>query len=123
MLGNGRACRVPTYLCGMEQLLQQIEDYRKEIEGYEITNPRQLEDFRIRFLGSKGITKSLFGEIKNVPNEKKKEFGQVLNEFKEFAETKFEQAKAAASNGRQQVEEQIDLTLPGDPVEIGARHP
>ena len=32
----------------MEQLLEQIEAYRKEIEGYEIANPHQLEDFSIK---------------------------------------------------------------------------
>ena len=107
----------------MEQLLAQIESFRKEIEGYNITNAKELEEFRIKFLGTRGITKTLFGEMKNVPGEKKKEFGQVLNEFKQFAETKFENARAATANGQETVEEKIDLSLPGDPVEIGARHP
>lgn len=106
----------------MEQLLAQIEAYRQEIEGYAITNPQQLEEFRIRFLGSKGITKSLFGEMKQVPNEKKKEFGQVLNEFKQLAESRYESAKQA-TGGAQAQEEQIDLSLPGDPITVGARHP
>ena len=106
----------------MEQLLAQIEAYRQEIEGYEITNPQQLEEFRIRFLGSKGITKSLFGEMKAVPNEKKKEFGQVLNEFKQLAESRYETAKQT-TGGPQAKEEQIDLSLPGDPITVGARHP
>ena len=107
----------------MEQLLAQIESFRKEIEGYKITNAKELEEFRIKFLGTRGITKTLFGEMKNVPGEKKKEFGQVLNEFKQFAETKFENARAGTANGQETVEEKIDLSLPGDPVEIGARHP
>ena len=107
----------------MEQLLAQIESFRKEIEGYKITNAKELEEFRIKFLGTRGITKTLFGEMKNVPGEKKKEFGQVLNEFKQFAEIKFENARAATANGQETVEEKIDLSLPGDPVEIGARHP
>ena len=107
----------------MEQLLAQIESFRKEIEGYKITNAKELEEFRIKFLGTRSITKTLFGEMKNVPGEKKKEFGQVLNEFKQFAETKFENARAATANGQETVEEKIDLSLPGDPVEIGARHP
>ena len=107
----------------MDQLLQQIEEYRKEIEGYQIANAQQLEEYRIKFLGTKGITKSLFGEIKNVPNEQKKEFGQVLNDFKQFAEAKFETAKESAVNNKQSVKEDIDLSLPGDPVQIGSRHP
>jgi len=107
----------------MEQLLEKIDTYRKEIEGYEISNPQQLEEFRIRFLGTKGITKSIFGEIKNVPNEKKKEFGLVLNDFKQLAETKFEEAKSLIGNTQVSKEKSIDLSLPGDPIEIGSRHP
>jgi phenylalanyl-tRNA synthetase alpha chain len=107
----------------MENVLAQIEAYRKEIEGYEISNPQQLEEFRIKFLGSKGLTKSLFAEMKNVPNEKKKEFGQVLNDFKQFAEDKFEHAKQSAIGSQQTDKEDIDLSLPGDAVQIGSRHP
>jgi phenylalanyl-tRNA synthetase alpha chain len=107
----------------MEGLLQQIETYRKEIEAYEIANPQQLEEFRIKYLGTKGILKSLFGEMKNVPAEQKKEAGQVMNEFKQFAEAKYEQAKESAAGNEQSTSLDIDLSLPGDPVEIGARHP
>jgi len=107
----------------MEGLLQQIEAYRKEIEAYEITNPQQLEEYRIKFLGTKGILKSLFGEMKNVPADRKKEAGQVMNEFKQFAEAKYEQAKESAAGNEQSAAQDFDLTLPGDPVEIGARHP
>ena len=107
----------------MEQLLQQIEAYRKELEGHEITNARELEEYRIRFLGTKGIVKSVFGEMKNVPNEKKKEFGQVLNDFKQFAEAKFEDAKQKAGSDQPAAREEQDLSLPGDPVQFGSRHP
>ena len=107
----------------MEQILQQIESYKKEIGSYAITNPQQLEEYRIKFLGTKGIVKALFGEMKNVPNEKKKEFGQVLNEFKQFAEAKFEEAKTTVSSSAVSAKEDIDLSLPGDPIEIGSRHP
>ena len=107
----------------MEGLLQQIEAHRKEIEAYDITNPQQLEEYRIKFLGTKGIVKAIFGEMKNVAPEKKREAGQVLNEFKQFAEAKFENAKELTANSQQSTEEALDLSLPGDSVEIGARHP
>ena len=107
----------------MDELLQQIEAYRKEIEGYKITNPQQLEDFRVKYLGTKGLTKSLFTEMKNVPNEQKKAFGQVLNEFKQFAEEKFEHAKQSGIGSQQTAKEDIDLSLPGDSIQIGSRHP
>ena len=57
----------PAIFVGMEGLMEQIATYRKEIEAYEIANPQQLEEYRIKFLGTKGILKSLFGEMKNVP--------------------------------------------------------
>lgn len=107
----------------MEGLTQQLEAYRKEIEGYEIANPQQLEEYRIKFLGTKGILKSLFGEMKNVPADRKKEAGQLMNEFKQFAEAKYENAKASAADGQQSTDQSIDLSLPGDPVEMGSRHP
>jgi phenylalanyl-tRNA synthetase alpha chain len=109
----------------MEGLLEQIEAYRKEIEGYEIANPQQLEEYRIKFLGTKGILKSLFGEMKmkNVPVERKKEAGQVLNDFKQLAEARYEEAKQMAASNGQQAKEEVDLSLPGDGVEIGSRHP
>lgn len=107
----------------MEELLEKIETYRKEIEALEISGPRQLEEYRIRFLGTKGITKSLFADIKNVPNDRKKEFGQVLNDFKQFAEAKFENAKLSTIQTKTSKDDQLDLSLPGDAIEIGARHP
>lgn len=106
----------------MQELLAQIEQYRNEIEAYEIKNPQELEAFRIRFLGTKGITKTLFGEMRNVPNEKKKEFGQVLNDFKLLAESKFEKSRELSASA-ESTNETADLSLPGTPVNIGSRHP
>ena len=107
----------------MEELLQQIDVYRKEIEGIEISNAQQLEEFRIKFLGTKGIVKNLFGEMKSVPVEKKKEFGLVLNDFKQLAETKYESAKEATVSSPESTVNDLDFSLPGDAIAIGTRHP
>src|SRR5215212_4181707 len=107
----------------MEGLLHQIEGYRKEIEGIQISNAQELEEFRIKYLGTKGIVKNLFGEMKSVPAERKKEFGQVLNDFKQFTEARFEAAKEATSNGQPITTNAIDLSLPGDAIAVGSRHP
>ncbi|HEY9362904.1 MAG TPA: phenylalanine--tRNA ligase subunit alpha [Chitinophagaceae bacterium] len=106
----------------MEQLLQQIETYRKEIDGTQPADAAAVEQFRIKWLGTKGIMKNLMGEMKNVPVERKKEFGQLMNEFKFFAEQKFESFKASATDTLQQAAH-IDLSLPGDPIPVGTRHP
>jgi len=112
----------------MEELLQQIETYRSEIENIQISNPQELEEYRIKFLGTKGIVKNLFGEMKSVPADKKKEFGLVLNDFKLLAETKYETAKESgngqASSGKnKKAIDDLDLSLPGDNIPVGTRHP
>ncbi|MES1222017.1 MAG: phenylalanine--tRNA ligase subunit alpha, partial [Bacteroidota bacterium] len=106
----------------MDQLLQQIEEYKKEIEAFQPANEQDVENFRIKFLGTKGIVKAIMGEMKNVPNERKKEAGQLLNEFKQFTEAKFEELKSQSINNGQPTTN-IDFTLPGDPIPIGSRHP
>jgi phenylalanyl-tRNA synthetase alpha chain len=66
----------------MEQLLNQIAAYKSEVEATRVTDAKQVEEFRIKWLGTKGIVKAVMGEMKNVAPEQKKEAGQVLNDFK-----------------------------------------
>jgi phenylalanyl-tRNA synthetase alpha chain len=108
----------------MEQLLQQIESYKEEISSYLASDQETLEAFRIKYLGTKGLVKQVMGEMKNVANENKKQFGQVLNEFKQFTENKFESLKDAMSSNSQSPQAgKIDVTLPGDALPVGTRHP
>ncbi len=107
----------------MEALLQQIENYKQEINAYEAANAETAEAFRIKYLGTKGIVKAVMGEMKNVPNEQKKQFGLILNEFKIFTEEKYASLQAAAINGKQETTNSFDWSLPGDPVAAGTRHP
>ena len=98
----------------MEELLEKLNSYRKEIDDTEINGADAAEAYRIRFLGTKGIVKNLFQEIKNVPAEKKKEFGQILNEFKQHAESKYESSKDSVNGQRSTVNEK-DLIPPRRP--------
>lgn len=105
----------------MEELLEKLDTYRREIIGTEILDADAAEAYRIRFLGTKGIVKNLFQEMKQVPVERKKEFGQILNEFKLLAETKYDEVKSV--NRQPSTVSQIDWSLPGDPITPGTRHP
>jgi phenylalanyl-tRNA synthetase alpha chain len=105
----------------MEQLLQQIEALKTEITAF---NDGDAETFRIKYLGTKGLVKTIMGEMKNVAAENKKEAGQLLNEFKLFAEGKYNELNQASSKseiGNRKSE--IDLTLPADSLPLGSRHP
>src|SRR3984957_397393 len=111
------------YLCGMEELLEKLDTYRKEIINTEISGADAAEAYRIRFLGTKGIVKNLFTEMKNVPADRKKEFGQILNEFKQLAESRYEDWKSHLTGGVADTAPAIDLSLPGDPLPLGTHHP
>ncbi len=104
----------------MEQLLQQIEALKTEIAAF---NDGDAEIFRIKYLGTKGQVKAIMGEMKNVAAENKKEAGQLLNEFKLFAEAKYETLKTASGNGQQTTTNEFDLSLPADSLPLGSRHP
>ncbi|MFT3949763.1 MAG: phenylalanine--tRNA ligase subunit alpha [Agriterribacter sp.] len=107
----------------MDQLLQQLEAYRKEIEAYNTPGADGAEQFRITYLGTKGLVKNLMGEMKNIPADRKKEFGQILNDFKQFTEAKYDSLKESAAGAETSATLDIDLTLPADDLPTGSRHP
>ncbi|NDD16828.1 MAG: phenylalanine--tRNA ligase subunit alpha, partial [Chitinophagia bacterium] len=106
----------------MEPLIQQIENITKEIQNTVATTSAEVEAFRIKYLGTKGLVKNMMGEMKSVPNEQKKEFGQLLNSFKLAAEEKLE-ALVAALGDTTTLDSTIDTSLPGDEFTVGTRHP
>ncbi|MEO6758888.1 MAG: phenylalanine--tRNA ligase subunit alpha [Saprospiraceae bacterium] len=87
-------------------------------------NAEALEAYRIRYLGTKGEIKALMEEMRTVPNERKREFGQVMNALKQQAEEKYAARKAELESlAEQSVGQQLDLTAPGEPLPVGSRHP
>ncbi len=104
-------------------MTNKIKDYIAEAKEFSTTSKDKLEEFRIKFLGSKGLLKEVFAEFKNVPNDQKKEFGQVINLLKTIAEEKVKTIQDAL-----EAKEEIkgiygDLTRPAEPLVIGSRHP
>ncbi len=111
------------YLRAMEALLQKIAEYKQEVAAEQAGTVELVEAFRIKWLGTKGLVKAVMGEMKNVPVEQKKECGQILNEFKLIVEARFEEIKHSAIGTEAAGADQIDLSLPGDPILVGTRHP
>ena len=104
----------------MEDLLQQIDKLKTEIAAF---NEGDAENFRIKYLGTKGLVKMIMGEMKNVAPENKRHAGQLLNEFKLYTEAKYEELKATTNHQQQTTNNDLDLTLPGDSLPLGSRHP
>ena len=99
-----------------------LQEIASEIKSFSINDAKQAEEFRIKFIGSKGLIKDLYAELKNIPVEQKREFGQQVNDLKTLAEEKYNSAKeqtTVTSSGFKT----IDLTRPGFDESIGSRHP
>ena len=111
-----------------EQMAQDVFDEVKammdSIKTDTVDDSESLEKFRIKYLGTKNIIKPLFGQIRNVPNEKKKDFGQLLNELKKVAEEKYNELKSElGSSSSKKKSQDIDLTAPPRALRVGSRHP
>ena len=105
-------------------VFEEIKALIGEIEAQAPASQEELEQFRIRFLGSKNVLKGLMGEIKNIPNELKRDFGQLINQAKEAAEQKFAEVKDRLdAAGDDAAAGHLDLTAPGEPYILGSRHP
>lgn len=105
-------------------LQDKITQYTEEINAFVTEKADELEQFRIKYLGSKGIIKEIFDEFKSVSVEEKRSLGKVLNEFKQLAESKYQTLKESTESVDAKSENsQLDLTLPGEGFEVGSRHP
>lgn len=95
----------------------------EEIQQATPQTKDELEQFRIQYIGSKGAVKKLFGEIRHVDNQRKKEFGQLANSIKQAAEQKYNELKSQLEAAADNEIEVPDLMAPGVPFGLGARHP
>jgi phenylalanyl-tRNA synthetase alpha chain len=102
---------------------EKINQYTTEINSFQPKSNDELESFRIRLLGTKGLIKDLFEEFKTVSSEEKRVMGKVLNEFKQMAEAKYQTLKESTETVEKSTDSELDLTLPGEGYELGGRHP
>ena len=104
-------------------MIQKIKDYITEVENFQGKTAEEIEAFRIKFLGKKGLLNEFFAEFKNVPNDQKKEFGQTINQLKNSAQAKVDELKEWLENQTEEKGVYGDLSRPGEAIEIGSRHP
>ncbi len=93
-----------------------------EIDSFIPEQKEHLEQFRIKYLGKKGIIQDLFTDFKNVVPEIRKEMGVMLNDLKQKAQQKIDEHKVSFES-TDVANKDTDLTLPAEFVELGSRHP
>jgi phenylalanyl-tRNA synthetase alpha chain len=104
-------------------MINKIKEHIAEVEQFSTESKEALEAFRIKYLGKKGLLKDFFAEFKNVANDQKKEFGQTINTLQKAATEKVNTLKDSLENNSESEGTYNDLTRPGEPIELGARHP
>lgn len=104
-----------------EKILAEAKD-----EASSCKDMPSLMNSKAKYLGKKGPLTSLFAQMKNIPNEQKKAFGQRINEIKEKLASIFDEQKKLIEERKlnERLEkETIDVTLPGHSYGKGSEHP
>ncbi len=108
----------------LEKAQQLKQEFLKKADA--AVSSAELEQLRIEFLGKKGPISSLMGELRNIPNEQKKEAGQIINEVKQFIENAIADKKAELQKQEEQKlidsAEDYDVTFPVS-EDKGSYHP
>jgi len=100
------------------------EKLQKEIEDFSITDEESLEQFRLTFLSRNGKIGKMFSKMGTIPKEKRAEAGKVMNQVKQLAESKFEDAKIALSQkNTKALKATDDITLTAPEAAVGSLHP
>ena len=102
-----------------------IEDIKKEIEKdlESVKDLKELNELHIKYLSKKGIITELNSKIKDVPNDKKKEFGMEVNSLRTYFNEKYNALKEKFENdelNKKLESESIDISLPSTKVSIGS---
>ena len=93
-----------------------------DILNFNSDSEAEIEEFRVKYLGKKGLLNSYFVEFKSLESDEKKKLGSLLNELKNSAQQKVDNLKS--NNSKKYDNLKInDISRPGDPIEIGSRHP
>ena len=104
-------------------MLDKIKAAITEAENFKANSLQEVEDFRIKYLGKKGLLNDFFAAFKEVPNEQKKEFGKTVNHLKNLVQEKVDTLKKELVSQEEEKGVYGDLTRPGESIDVGARHP
>ncbi len=105
----------------MEQIGEILEQARHELSG--CSSLEELQKVEVSYLGKKGSLTSLLKSIKDIPPEKRKEFGQEVNRAKEDVQRSIDERKESLLEAELSAPVDFDITLPGKSPARGTLHP
>ncbi len=103
-------------------LKDSIQELMNQVRLLSASNAEELEALRIKYLSKKGLITVLFNEFRLVPNDQKRELGQLLNQLRQEAENRINELREQFE-AKQAEADRLDLTRTPDPIALGTRHP
>ena len=106
-------------------MLEELDQLESEAQAAlaEAHDAVGLEQFRVKYLGSKGAIKRAMARLKEVPRDEKPAYGKRANALRQSIEAAFKtQQSAKASGTTATTRPQPDITVPGDPPRLGREH-
>ena len=104
-------------------MFDKVNELAKEIKSISVKTQQDLENYRLRYISKKGALPMLFQQMKDIPNENKREFGQAINEVKQLAQNRFKEFIHELSGAENEdVDSSVDFTLPAEDT-VGSMHP
>ena len=104
-------------------MLDKVNKLITEVKSFKTTSKDEVEQFRIKYLGSKGMLKELFNEFKKVDASLKKDLGQALNNLRKSASDKVAELNEKLADTTEKKLLYGDLSRPAESLELGSRHP
>lgn len=102
---------------------ERIQQLTAELQALTAHSEQEVEDLRIKYISKKGLVSQLFDEFKTVPNEEKRQVGQLLNALKTLATDKINELRTSLSTGGDDEGLGIDWSRTAYPTPLGSRHP
>ena len=102
-------------------MLKKTHELVLKVKNFTPKSEEELNKFRIKYLGKKGLLNDLFSSFKKIPSEQKKEFGSSINNLKKLVQEKIESYKDSFND--EELYNEIDLTKPSSSNNLGSRHP
>ena len=102
-------------------MLEKVNKLVEKVNGFTPNSKDDVNNFRIEYLGKKGLLNDLFSAFKEVPSDQKKDFGAAINNLKVLVQNKIEEYKDSFET--EEIKGLIDLSRPISLKNLGSRHP
>ena len=99
------------------------DELLQEIAQFKSSSKDEIESFRLKYLGKKGLLKSLAGEMKDLSPEERKIHGLRMNQIRAAVEERLAMLTADLEKSGGGKRNQTDLSRTSGQEEIGSRHP